>query len=260
MSTLTPNYQFVLPGVGDPTDQDLWGGYLNSNLSSQDDLIKTATDWVKNEQSAVYVSTLTDRNKIILCDATGGAFNVTLLSPAVAGDGFAVMVKKSDASANAITVIGTIDGASNFSLAAENDYVILISDGVSNWNVVSKTPEPLEFASAAEVKAGVISDKAVAPDTIPNARGVSKGWARCNSAGTIIKSSGGISVSKAGTGVYNITFSVPFADANYLVLPWGDSCVVQLATFTTGGFNLQTYASPGFGLLDKPFSFIIMDN
>lgn len=40
MSTTTPNYGWILPGVNDPTDQDLWGGYLNSNLSDQDTVIK----------------------------------------------------------------------------------------------------------------------------------------------------------------------------------------------------------------------------
>lgn len=40
MSTTTPNYGWILPGVNDPTDQDLWGGYLNSNISSQDTIIK----------------------------------------------------------------------------------------------------------------------------------------------------------------------------------------------------------------------------
>lgn len=44
MSSLTPNYGWILPGVNDPTDQDLWGGYLNSNISSQDTIIKQISD------------------------------------------------------------------------------------------------------------------------------------------------------------------------------------------------------------------------
>ncbi len=41
MPTYTPNYNFALPLVDSSTDQDLWGGYLNSNWSSIDTLLKT---------------------------------------------------------------------------------------------------------------------------------------------------------------------------------------------------------------------------
>lgn len=39
MPTLTPNYSFNLPLVNNPTDQDLWGGYLNANFSSIDSIL-----------------------------------------------------------------------------------------------------------------------------------------------------------------------------------------------------------------------------
>jgi hypothetical protein len=45
-------------------------------------------------------------------------------------------IKKTDASANAVTVAGTIDGAVNYSLTAQNDYVCVVSDG-SNYFVIS---------------------------------------------------------------------------------------------------------------------------
>ncbi len=40
MPTLTPNFSFYLPLVNNATDQDLWGGYLNSNFSSLDTLLE----------------------------------------------------------------------------------------------------------------------------------------------------------------------------------------------------------------------------
>lgn len=43
MPNLTPNYSFNLPLVGDPTDEDLWGGYLNANWSSIDTILNTRT-------------------------------------------------------------------------------------------------------------------------------------------------------------------------------------------------------------------------
>lgn len=43
MPNLTPNYSLFLPLVDDPTDQDLWGGYLNDNFSSLDTLLASLT-------------------------------------------------------------------------------------------------------------------------------------------------------------------------------------------------------------------------
>lgn len=54
----------------------------------------------------------------ILCDATAGAFNITLPLAAQVG-GLRVTIKKIDASANAVTLVGTIDGAVNPTLAAQ---------------------------------------------------------------------------------------------------------------------------------------------
>lgn len=44
MSTLTPNYNLIKPGVNDPTDQDLWGGYLNTDMDIIDTTIKSISD------------------------------------------------------------------------------------------------------------------------------------------------------------------------------------------------------------------------
>ena len=46
MSTITTYYNLIKPGVNDPTDQDLWGGYLNDDLDIIDQTlhdIATAT-------------------------------------------------------------------------------------------------------------------------------------------------------------------------------------------------------------------------
>lgn len=40
MATNTTNYNLILPGVNDPTDQDLWGGYLNENFDTIDTVMK----------------------------------------------------------------------------------------------------------------------------------------------------------------------------------------------------------------------------
>lgn len=75
----------------------------------------------------------------VFCDATSAAFTVTL-PPAAACKGFTVTIKKTDASANAVTVEGnaseTIDGAANVSLADQYDTVKVQSDG-TNFLILS---------------------------------------------------------------------------------------------------------------------------
>lgn len=44
MSTLTPNYGLIKPGVNDPTDQDLWGGMLNEDMDIIDAQMKANAD------------------------------------------------------------------------------------------------------------------------------------------------------------------------------------------------------------------------
>jgi len=73
--------------------------------------------------------------EIVLADASGGAFSVTL--PTASGKtGFIYRVKKTDASANAVTVDGngaeTIDGSATQSLSSQYEVVVVVSDG-SNW-------------------------------------------------------------------------------------------------------------------------------
>jgi hypothetical protein len=41
MATTTTNYDFILPAVADPIDEDLWGGELNTNFSTLDDILPT---------------------------------------------------------------------------------------------------------------------------------------------------------------------------------------------------------------------------
>jgi len=39
MATTTPNYDFNLPAIADPIDEDLWGAELNANFTSLDSLL-----------------------------------------------------------------------------------------------------------------------------------------------------------------------------------------------------------------------------
>lgn len=84
-------------------------------------------------KTANYNAALSD---VVLCNAVAGGFNVTLPAPTA---NRIVTVKKTDASANAVTVLPnaaeTIDGAASFVLNAQWESITLVSNGV-NWFVI----------------------------------------------------------------------------------------------------------------------------
>ena len=84
--------------------------------------------------------TLTTGNDHTLdCNATGGAFAVTLPAANSVPAGWEYVVKKTDSSANAVTLTaaGTdkIDGAATFALSAQYKYARVVCDGSANWRV-----------------------------------------------------------------------------------------------------------------------------
>lgn len=75
---------------------------------------------------------------LVLADASAGA--VTLTLPAVAlSEGALIVVKKTDASANAVTIDGngaeTIDGAATQAVASQYDALTVACDGSAWWIV-----------------------------------------------------------------------------------------------------------------------------
>jgi hypothetical protein len=82
--------------------------------------------------------TLTDDDYTVTCDSSGGAFTITL--PAASGrTGRVYNIKKTDSSANAVTVDGnaseTIDGATTVVITTQYDSLQIQSDG-SNWHII----------------------------------------------------------------------------------------------------------------------------
>ena len=82
---------------------------------------------------------------IIRCDPTGGGFAVTLRPISGAANpgserGRQIIVKNSSGSVNPITVTpsagDTIDGAATFVITTARASITLVSDGVSNWEIV----------------------------------------------------------------------------------------------------------------------------
>ena len=77
-------------------------------------------------------------DKVILANATGGAFTVTLPSAVGRMGQQPIVVKRTNAGANAVTLgsaSGTIDGAATQSLGAQYVSYQLVSDG-TNWHII----------------------------------------------------------------------------------------------------------------------------
>jgi hypothetical protein len=163
MSTLTPNFDFVLPGVGDPADQDLWGGYLNANWSSLDSLLKTATDRVTRAVTVTGTVTLADLGKLILVDATAANVTLTIDAAATVGDGFWFVVKKTDATANTVTVTSSdnIDGSASIVMADQNESHMIASNASDFYIMASK--KSADFATNSESNTGTAVDVALTP-------------------------------------------------------------------------------------------------
>lgn len=96
--------------------------------------------------------TATTGDDVILCDATSGAFTVTLYT-AVGNDGRKLVLKKTDSSSNAVTIDAnsteTIDGSLTKSLNTVNESITITSDG-SNWIIQGrffKRPTIQKFTS-----------------------------------------------------------------------------------------------------------------
>jgi hypothetical protein len=95
-----------------------------------------AKDLTVSSKAASY--TVTNSDELLLCDATSGAITLTLPT-AVGVSGRVFVIKKTDSSANKVTLDGnsseTIDGATTFDLWLQYQSVTIVSNG-SNWVII----------------------------------------------------------------------------------------------------------------------------
>ena len=85
-----------------------------------------------------YTVDASDQNKILLVDTSGGNVDIDLQASAAAGNGFELIVKKIDATANTVSVNGdaaeTIDGSNTQTLTRQYETITPIADA-TNWNL-----------------------------------------------------------------------------------------------------------------------------
>ena len=92
-------------------------------------------------KTATYTVTTADRGKLINFDCTTGHLVADLPAAATAGNGFAVALKKTDATANYLTAdpnaAELIDGGASYIIRGANDFLVLVCDG-TGWKIVGK--------------------------------------------------------------------------------------------------------------------------
>ncbi|MEG4149402.1 hypothetical protein [Microcoleus sp. Pol12B5] len=97
--------------------------------------------------SANTTLTISNQRQLIDVNTTSTAITVTLPSAATVGSGWAVQIRKSDSSANLVTISragsDTINSATTLSLAVQHQSLILFSLGGTSWGVVAGFPGTL---------------------------------------------------------------------------------------------------------------------
>lgn len=80
--------------------------------------------------------TLDNTYDIVAASAASGNISITLPTASGTNTGLTYTIKRTDNSGNTCTVVGTIDGATNYSLTAQYKYVTVTSNG-TNWYIIA---------------------------------------------------------------------------------------------------------------------------
>lgn len=151
LNTLSPkkwvaNYSGARPTI-DTTDGVLVGDFAIDNSTTpytvwkNEDNTNGSPVWtiVKNGPTSVVSKTttytITNLDRVVLCDATSGVFTVTLPQASL-NEGLEIIIKKTDSSANDVTVNGNsdelIDGELTRPLTTQYECIEIICDG-TGW-------------------------------------------------------------------------------------------------------------------------------
>ena len=117
--------------------RDVTRNQLAKMAGDDPELIRTLERTISGQRYPTSVTgdvSLTTEQRYALVDATNGAVTVTL--PRVTEAlGLNLNIKKTDSSGNKVTIVGTIDGDTNFDLLYKDEVVRLYCDG-SGWYIM----------------------------------------------------------------------------------------------------------------------------
>jgi hypothetical protein len=110
----------------------------NSSGVVDPSLITLPSAVIPAQRTVTNSTTLTQSDSSVFADATAGGLTITLLNAATC-PGYSYTLKKLDSTANVVTIqpvdSQTIDRASNYLLSAQNQVVVLQSNGI-NWEII----------------------------------------------------------------------------------------------------------------------------
>lgn len=140
ITSSTPVASSVLNGTGTGTSEwktaPTFTDFTNANHDHGDADDGGLTILAVVSKTTTYTATASDQ--VILCSASGGAWSLTLPT-AVGITGKTYFIKKTDSSANAVTIDGngteTIDGATTKAISTQYDAYTIVSDG-ANWHII----------------------------------------------------------------------------------------------------------------------------
>jgi len=162
-----------------------------NTIFTSDPIHGIITDRSVIAKTGAYTVTTSDNGKLITCDASGGAFTVTLLAAATAGGTFEVMIKNIGSS-GVVTIDGdgseTIDGSTTVTLATQYETSFLRCDGTTWFALITK-----------EVSADPTPELGGPLDTSDNAINESEGTAVASATTTNIWVTDGNTVHVTGT-------------------------------------------------------------
>ena len=153
------SYKFVLK---DSSDTTIWTV----------DNIGTAAESAVLSKTGAYTVAAADTGALILCNASGGAFTVTLPAAADQTSGFSVYIKKIDTSSNAITVepnaAETLEDQTNWLVSQPYECIRITTDTVE-WFISAMVPKTIYDNNGKEVLKIGTTASAVNEVTITNA-------------------------------------------------------------------------------------------
>lgn len=141
----TGAYKMVLalPGDTDPPTNPIW---TEDNITTLGQLVSVMKTTIS------YSVQLTDRDKLILADASLGNLVITLPASSNAGNGFNIKIKKIDGTSNTVTIQANgaelIDTTNTIVTATPDSYVGLFNDGTQWWRDVQAALYPADTISA----------------------------------------------------------------------------------------------------------------
>ncbi len=111
--------------------------FTSAIADSADTTLVRPVNWNDNHVMGVTVTavdlTLAATNDFIKC--TGGVSGIMITLPSSPRTGQQYTIKKVDTGVGEVTVVGTIDGDTNYGLISEGQYVVVVWDG-SAWNII----------------------------------------------------------------------------------------------------------------------------